>query len=186
MAVKTWKVVADLCFYVAVTVIWIGKRWIKCGPLASGSISTVYSAASYLSGKTWNKNNWNVANCYLIHSLTETQKLNSVILHFLNSLRSVYIAISFHFSNDKLFWNYLCLWTLRFKHDFLRNQYGPKDKRLESSVHVSVSKISPYINILLSNKQCQFCHISSFFSNSGEVWIDKCKAKDRWNADTVT
>jgi len=65
---------------------------------------------------------------------------------------------------------------------FFKNQYGVglKGKRLENSFHFS---ISPYINILLSNKQCQFCHSSSFFLNCGER---KYKAKDKWKTDTVT
>jgi len=125
----------------------------------------------------------------VILSTVLKKKLNLVILHFLNSLRSVYIVISLHFSNDKIFLDLLVFVNIAFQTwFFLKNRYGYglEDKSLESSVHVSVSKISPYINILLSNKQCQFSHCRSFFLNSGELWIDKCKGKDRWKTDTVT
>ena len=42
--------------------------------------------------------------------------------------------------------------------------------------------ISPDVNILATNKQCQFSNSSSCFFYNGEQWINKRKGNDKWNA----
>jgi hypothetical protein len=53
---------------------------------------------------------------------------------------------------------------------------------LESCFCLEIFKISPDVNILVTNKQGQFSHCNSFFLDSGGLGMYKCKRKDKWKA----
>ena len=54
---------------------------------------------------------------------------------------------------------------------------------MESFLRVPAFRMYPDINILVTNKQCQFAHYYFFLGGGGgsaEQRINKCKRKDKW------